>query len=130
MLSSSPSCSIPTVSTKKKTTQKKEKKEKKKGEKGGESTESNEALRKTQKITKKDLWKIYDSEQDTSSNRNLEIQSTAPYAKPKLLLSSSLPVSLSQYQTTEKEDPSTEEADLCSHCQQLLGNWWRPWTGH
>ena len=54
---------------KKKITQKKDKdkkeknkKDKKKGEKEGESTETNETLRKTQKISKKELWNIYDSE--------------------------------------------------------------------
>lgn len=110
------------VGAKKKTTQKKEKKEKKKAEKGGEITETNEHQRKTQKISKKDLWKIYDSEQEQPT-RVPEIESTTPYAKPKLLLSSSLPVSNSPYQMTEKEDPSTEEADLCSHCQQGVIQW-------
>jgi transcription initiation factor TFIIB len=121
MLSSSPALSVP--HPKKKTTQKKEKKDKKKGEKGGESIESNEAIRKTHKISKKELWKIYDSEQETPSKHVLEIQSTAPFTKPKPLLSSSLPLSHSQFQTTEKEDPSTEEADLCSHCQQGVIQW-------
>jgi len=124
MIASSPLGSIPpTINTKKKTTQKKEKKEKKKGEKGGESTEPIEAIRKTQKITKKDLWKIYDSEKEMASHHNLEIESIAPYSQPKPLLSSSLPLSHSQFQTIEKEDPSTEEADLCSHCQQGVIQW-------
>ena len=125
MLASSPTLTV-LSHPKKKTTQKKDKKDKKKGEKGGESTETNETIRKTQKISKKELWKIYDSEQDISSpNRTLEIQqqTTAPYSRPKPLLSSSLPLSHSQFQTTEKEDPSTEEADLCSHCQEGVIQW-------
>jgi transcription initiation factor TFIIB len=43
--------------------------------------------------------------------------------KPKVLLSSSLPLSSSRFQTTEKEDPSTEEADLCSQCQEGVIQW-------
>ena len=105
---------------KKKTTQKKEKKEKKEKKKGGE--ESNENIRKTQKISKKELWKLYDSEKETPT-RILEIESNSLYARSKPLLSSSLPLSQSPYQTTEKEDPSTEEADLCSQCQQGVIQW-------
>ena len=113
---------------KKKSTQKKEnkeKKEKKRGEKGRDVQESNESLRKTQKISKKDLWNLYDSGKDTpKSNQAIEIYSTTPYTQqPKPLLSSSLPASQSQFQTTEKEDPSTEEADLCSSCKQGVIQW-------
>ena len=110
---------------KKKTTQKKEKTEKR-AEKRGENSEPPQT-RKTQKITKKDLWKIFDAEQDIPP-RTLEIDSKTPYStnsihKPKVLLSSSLPLSSSRFQTTEKEDPSTEEADLCSQCQEGVIQW-------
>ena len=110
---------------KKKTTQKKEKTEKR-AEKRGENPDPPQT-RKTQKITKKDLWKIFDSEQDIPP-RTLEIDSKTPYSmnsinKPKVLLSSSLPLSSSRFQTTEKEDPSTEEADLCSQCQEGVIQW-------
>lgn len=109
------------LTVKKQTTQKKEKK---KGEKGGEFTDSlnPKEIRKTQKITKKELWKIFDSEQEIP-NRILEIDSISPFSKQKTLLSSSLPNSFSRYQTTEKEDPSTEEADLCSQCQEGIIQW-------
>ena len=114
----------------KKEKKEKEKKEKKRGEKGELSTDApnpsipppKENLRKTQKISKKDLWKIFDSEQDIP-NRTLEIDSITPYSKPKTLLSSSLPLSSSRFQTTEKVDPSTEEADLCSQCQEGIIQW-------
>jgi len=114
-----------TPQPKKKTTQKKEKTEKR-AEKRGENPEPLQT-RKTQKITKKDLWKIFDAEQDIPP-RTLEIDSKTPYStnsinKPKALLSSSLPLSSSRFQTTEKEDPSTEEADLCSQCQEGVIQW-------
>lgn len=83
--------------------------------------QSAEKQRKTQKI-KKELWKIYDAATTASAVSASEIIATTIMSQKIPLLSSSL-TPASQFQTVEKENPLTEETDLCTKCVTGVLQW-------